>query len=315
MPDGASTTSPRSTSPIIEATSDLVCAYKPNVAFYEALGPERGYAALRETLAADPAARHHARRRQARRCRAHGARLRARRSSTTSASTRHRQPVPRRRLRGAVDRARRTRRAFIVCRTSNPGAPDLQDLQVQTDGGARPLYEIVARARASRGTAHGNVGLVVGATYPGRDARACASSAPTCRSSCRASARSRARSRTPSAPASMRAARGLLVSASRGVTYASKGADFAAGGAARGAPPARRDQRASAQPSTAARNEADAMAEIIDFRMDDVVRLRKPHPCGGFEWAGRAPRRGHRPQVPRPAATACCSTGARSRSG
>jgi hypothetical protein len=26
------------------------------------------------------------------------------------------------------------------------------------------------------------------------------------------------------------------------------------------------------------------MGEIIDFRMEDVVRLRKPHPCGGFEW-------------------------------
>jgi hypothetical protein len=26
------------------------------------------------------------------------------------------------------------------------------------------------------------------------------------------------------------------------------------------------------------------VAEIIDFRMGDVVRLRKPHPCGGFEW-------------------------------
>lgn len=26
------------------------------------------------------------------------------------------------------------------------------------------------------------------------------------------------------------------------------------------------------------------MAEIIDFRMGDVVRLRKAHPCGSFEW-------------------------------
>jgi hypothetical protein len=26
------------------------------------------------------------------------------------------------------------------------------------------------------------------------------------------------------------------------------------------------------------------MAEIVDFRMGDVVRLRKPHPCGGYEW-------------------------------
>lgn len=26
------------------------------------------------------------------------------------------------------------------------------------------------------------------------------------------------------------------------------------------------------------------MGEIVDFRMGDVVRLRKRHPCGGFEW-------------------------------
>ena len=23
---------------------------------------------------------------------------------------------------------------------------------------------------------------------------------------------------------------------------------------------------------------------IVDFRLDDVVRLRKPHPCGGTDW-------------------------------
>jgi hypothetical protein len=23
---------------------------------------------------------------------------------------------------------------------------------------------------------------------------------------------------------------------------------------------------------------------VVDFRLDDVVRLRKPHPCGGYEW-------------------------------
>lgn len=26
------------------------------------------------------------------------------------------------------------------------------------------------------------------------------------------------------------------------------------------------------------------MSEPVEFRMADVVRLRKPHPCGGFEW-------------------------------
>jgi len=26
------------------------------------------------------------------------------------------------------------------------------------------------------------------------------------------------------------------------------------------------------------------VGEIVDFRMEDVVRLRKPHPCGGNDW-------------------------------
>src|SRR5260370_1386944 len=56
--------------------------------------------------------------------------------------------------------------AFIVCRTSDPGAPDLQDLPVRTEGGDRPLYEVVAE-RAKAWDRDGNVGLVVGATYPG----------------------------------------------------------------------------------------------------------------------------------------------------
>src|SRR5205814_2756118 len=38
---------------IIEATADLVCCFKPNLAFFEALG-EAGWQALRQTLAAIP---------------------------------------------------------------------------------------------------------------------------------------------------------------------------------------------------------------------------------------------------------------------
>jgi orotidine 5'-phosphate decarboxylase subfamily 2 len=38
---------------VIEATADLVCCYKPNVAFYEALGGD-GWEALRATMAAMP---------------------------------------------------------------------------------------------------------------------------------------------------------------------------------------------------------------------------------------------------------------------
>jgi orotidine-5'-phosphate decarboxylase len=55
------------------------------------------------------------------------------------------------------------RTSFILCRTSNPGARDLQDLRV----GERqePLYAYVARL-ANGWNTRGNIGLVVGATYP-----------------------------------------------------------------------------------------------------------------------------------------------------
>jgi orotidine-5'-phosphate decarboxylase len=209
---------------IIEATSDLVCAYKPNVAFYEALGPERGYAALRKTLAAIPA---------------HVITLAdAKRGDVTNTARAYAKAI--------FDELgfdactvnpyvgydstepwieRPEKGAFILCRTSNPGAADLQDLRVESEGGTRPLYEAVAD-KARSWDEHGNVGLVVGATYPDE--------------------LKRIRELCPEAPilvpgigaqqgelaASVRAGidargRGLLVSASRGVTYASKGADFA----------------------------------------------------------------------------------------
>jgi orotidine-5'-phosphate decarboxylase len=66
--------------------------------------------------------------------------------------------------------SRGDRLAYVLCRTSNPGAPELQSLLV--DGGegpeatpAEPLYLRVARRAASWGPG-GTVGLVVGATAP-----------------------------------------------------------------------------------------------------------------------------------------------------
>jgi len=50
---------------------------------------------------------------------------------------------------------------FLLCRTSNPSAKDFQDLQC----GGTPLYELVAQ-KALDWNVHGNVGLVVGATFP-----------------------------------------------------------------------------------------------------------------------------------------------------
>jgi len=52
---------------------------------------------------------------------------------------------------------------YILCRTSNPGAGELQDLKV--DG--KPLYQVVAKMVANTWDKNQNCGLVVGATYPG----------------------------------------------------------------------------------------------------------------------------------------------------
>jgi orotidine-5'-phosphate decarboxylase len=54
------------------------------------------------------------------------------------------------------------RGVIILCRTSNPGARDLQDLLV----GERRLYEVVAQLAANTWNTRGNCALVVGATYP-----------------------------------------------------------------------------------------------------------------------------------------------------
>jgi orotidine-5'-phosphate decarboxylase len=65
--------------------------------------------------------------------------------------------------------ARADRFAYVLCRTSNPGAGELQALQVAEDEDAglpaEPLYARVARRAAAWGPG-GTVGLVVGATAP-----------------------------------------------------------------------------------------------------------------------------------------------------
>ncbi len=52
---------------------------------------------------------------------------------------------------------------IVLCRTSNPGAGEFQDLLV---GGSMPLYQVVARKVAKEWNSKGNCAVVVGATYP-----------------------------------------------------------------------------------------------------------------------------------------------------
>jgi len=150
---------------IIEATAEFVCAYKPNLAFYEALG-ERGLAALRDTLAAIPPdipVIADGKRNDIGNTAKAYARALFDELGVDAATV---NPY----LGGdAVEPflEREEKAAFILCRTSNPGARDLQDLLVTAPGGgeARPLFEMVAEM-ARRWNSRGNVGLVVGATYP-----------------------------------------------------------------------------------------------------------------------------------------------------
>ena len=53
---------------------------------------------------------------------------------------------------------------IVLCRTSNPGGSDLQFLNVSPDG--QPLYLHVAKLAAQQWNSSGQIGLVVGATFP-----------------------------------------------------------------------------------------------------------------------------------------------------
>lgn len=127
-----------------------------------------------------------------------------------------------------LDRA--DRGVVILCRTSNPGAGDLQDLLV--DG--RPLYQRVAEKVANEWNTHGNCALVVGATWPEqlREVRAIIGEMPILVPGVGAQGGD---AEAVVRNASTKDGTGLLVSSSRAILYASSGADFAdaAGRAAR----------------------------------------------------------------------------------
>ncbi|MEN9938498.1 MAG: hypothetical protein RLZZ387_5077 [Chloroflexota bacterium] len=205
---------------IIEATADVACAFKPNIAFFEALGAP-GIETLQRLFALPRPA---------------PMILDAKRGDIgTTAEAYARlafdvlgadavtlnpylggdalEPFLRYEDRGC----------FVLCKTSNPGSGDVQDIEI---AGGGPLYLEVARRARDRWNTSGNVGLVVGATHP--------------------SAISSVRSICPTLPllvpgvgaqggeleAAVRAAvdssgERALINASRSVLYASPGQDFA----------------------------------------------------------------------------------------
>src|SRR5690606_13003327 len=124
---------------------------------------------------------------------------------------------------------------IILCRTSNPGARDLQDLDV----GGRRLYQKVAEMAARQWNYNGNCMLVVGATYPGElaEVREIVGEMPLLVPGVGAQGGDVSRVMQNGQTAG---GAGLVISSSRAILYASADEDFAT--AARAAAVALRDQ-------------------------------------------------------------------------
>ena len=117
---------------------------------------------------------------------------------------------------------RKDRGVVILCHTSNPGAADFQDL----DAGGRPLYQHVAETIARDWNANRNCALVVGATWPEqlREVRAIVGDMPLLIPGIGAQG--------GDVEAVLRHGRtsngtGLIISSSRAILYARSGEDFA----------------------------------------------------------------------------------------
>ncbi len=148
---------------IIDATRDLVCAYKLNLAFYEVQGID-GIDALKKTVEYIPDD-----------ILTIGDAKRGDIGNTAKAYAKTMfsnfnfdattvnpylgfdsiEPFIQYRDKGVI----------VLCRTSNAGSVDFQSLQCEKDGSYYSLFEIVAQ-KVSEWNTYDNMGLVVGATYP-----------------------------------------------------------------------------------------------------------------------------------------------------
>lgn len=212
---------------IIDATYDLVCAYKPNIAFYEAEGVD-GLKALKKTVAyikkknpdiiviADA--------------------KRADIGSTNlgyvkaifdyfkfDALTVHPylgkealEPFLERKGKGII----------VLCRTSNPGGGEFQDLIVDYKGKQLPLYKVIAHQVVNEWNKNKNCALVVGATYPNElaEVRKIAGDMPFLIPGI--GAQGGDVEKTIKAGKNSQG-RGMIINSSRGIIFASSGKDFA----------------------------------------------------------------------------------------
>ena len=150
---------------IVDATADLVIAFKPQIAYFAAHRAEdqleRLLAHIRDVAPAVPVI------------------LDAKRGDIGATAERYAREVFERYAADAVTLSPfmgfdsiepylkyEGRGAFLLCRTSNPGGDDLQNQVLRDEPGQPRLYELIAKLASGSWNTNGQLGLVVGATYP-----------------------------------------------------------------------------------------------------------------------------------------------------
>ena len=214
---------------IVDATADLVCCFKPQIAYFAAQRAEDQL----EALVAHIHAKHPGT----------PVILDAKRGDIGSTAEQYAVEIFERYKadaitvnpymgRDSVDPylAYPDKGVILLCRTSNPGGSDLQFLDIGTAEQPEKLYERVARLVASEWNSTGQCALVVGATFPGEIARVreivgdmpllvpgIGAQGGDVEATVRAG-----RTNKGQAPG-----RGLMINSSRAILYAGKGEDFA----------------------------------------------------------------------------------------
>ncbi|MCC6813255.1 MAG: orotidine-5'-phosphate decarboxylase [Rubrivivax sp.] len=228
---------------IVEATADLVCAFKPQIAYFAAHRAEpqleRLIAHMRALAPRVPVI------------------LDAKRGDIGSTAEQYAKEAFERYGADAVTLSPfmgldsvapylsyEGKGAFLLCRTSNPGGDDLQAQRLADAPGQPLLYEHVARLAQGPWNLNGQLGLVVGATYPAEieRVRQLAPSLPLLIPGVGA----QGGDAVATVRAGLTAGGPIIVNSSRAILYASGGADFA--DAARAAAQATRAQLQAARP-------------------------------------------------------------------
>ncbi|MBI3101047.1 MAG: orotidine-5'-phosphate decarboxylase [Burkholderiales bacterium] len=210
---------------IVDATADLVCAFKPQIAYFAAHGAEDQLERLMQHLRANaphvPVI------------------LDAKRGDIGSTAEQYAREAFERYGADAVtlspfmgfDSVEPYLRypgkgAFLLCRTSNPGGDDFQNQRLASVDGQPLLYEHIARLAQGPWNKNGQLGLVVGATYPAEieRVRAIAPQVPLLIPGVGAQGGDAA----ATVRAGWRQDGPIIVNSSRAILYASSGADFAA---------------------------------------------------------------------------------------